>query len=212
MVSGGALHPLEILERVTEALERGARGGVAPNEVLVGLHPNDWERLEGVAEELTRELRAALLEQERTRGQRRVGDLRVTLEPSRRAAEGAPEVSARFVDTSIPVARRGASNPTRRMLRHRGVTLVLSDGRRVSVTHTPFVIGRSPDCDLALASLAVSREHAEIIKVADGFAIRDLGSRNGVVVAGERVAHAVLGPGVGATVGDVTIWVEGQQE
>ncbi|MEX2080718.1 MAG: FhaA domain-containing protein [Dehalococcoidia bacterium] len=207
-VSGGSLHPLEILERVSVALERGVRDGVAPNEVVVGFQENDWKRVEPVLEDLKAELRAAILEQERGKRRVRMGDLRVTLEASRQAAEGAPQVTTRFVDTSTREPRQGVSNPTRRMLRHQGVTLLISDGRRVPITHTPLTLGRGPENDVVLASLAVSREHAEIVKVADGFAVRDLGSRNGIVVDGERVDHAVLRAGQPVLLGDIQVWLE----
>lgn len=54
------------------------------------------------------------------------------------------------------------------------------------------VLGRGEDCDLQLEDSCCSRRHAEIERHADRFTIKDLGSRNGVVVNGERVAAAVL--------------------
>ena len=50
------------------------------------------------------------------------------------------------------------------------------------------VIGRSPDCDVVLASDSVSRQHAELVAHGDGtWSVRDLGSRNGTGVNGVRV-------------------------
>lgn len=50
-----------------------------------------------------------------------------------------------------------------------------------------MVIGRSPDCDVVLASESVSRQHAELVAHGSGWSVRDLGSRNGTGVNGTRV-------------------------
>jgi pSer/pThr/pTyr-binding forkhead associated (FHA) protein len=105
-----------------------------------------------------------------------------------------------------PVAvPRGA---TQRITRHRGVTLLLGDGTKVRLTHTPFSIGRGPGNDLVLVSFAVSREHARIISGPEGFVIEDLGSRNRLVVDGATVDRAVLEPGLAVRIGDIDLWLE----
>jgi pSer/pThr/pTyr-binding forkhead associated (FHA) protein len=48
-----------------------------------------------------------------------------------------------------------------------------------------ITIGRSRSCDVPLGSKFASREHARIVKTDDGWAIEDLGSRNGTVLNGE---------------------------
>lgn len=50
-----------------------------------------------------------------------------------------------------------------------------------------FVIGRSSSCHLALDDALVSRRHAVIHVGEEEVVVEDLGSRNGVVVNGERV-------------------------
>jgi len=54
------------------------------------------------------------------------------------------------------------------------------------------VIGRSPDCDVFLDDVTVSRRHAEVIREGDSFTIRDLGSLNGTYVNRKRIESAVL--------------------
>lgn len=49
-----------------------------------------------------------------------------------------------------------------------------------------FFIGRSPDCQLTLDDPLVSRRHAAIHVAGDRVTLEDLGSRNGVLVNGER--------------------------
>lgn len=48
-------------------------------------------------------------------------------------------------------------------------------------------IGRHSSCDLTILRHAVSRRHAEIVYDGDGYLLRDLGSRNGTYLNGERV-------------------------
>ncbi len=50
-----------------------------------------------------------------------------------------------------------------------------------------FVIGRSSSCNLSLDDALVSRRHAILRVAADGVAVEDLGSRNGVLVNGKRI-------------------------
>src|SRR5271163_688913 len=76
--------------------------------------------------------------------------------------------------------------------------LVVHDGdqkRTVTIDPLPFTIGRQPDRNLCLSTPQVSREHAVIQRDADGFLIKDLGSRYGTLVNGERKEQARLKPG-----------------
>ncbi len=55
------------------------------------------------------------------------------------------------------------------------------------------LIGRSPECDVFLDDVTVSRRHAEIVKHEDErFAIRDLGSLNGTFVNRRRIEDVDL--------------------
>ncbi len=49
------------------------------------------------------------------------------------------------------------------------------------------ILGRSPECTLALPSGQASRRHAAVCREADRVLIRDLGSTNGTFVNGEKV-------------------------
>ncbi|GIX01395.1 MAG: hypothetical protein KatS3mg112_0332 [Thermogutta sp.] len=60
-------------------------------------------------------------------------------------------------------------------------------GRSVRVTGPKFFIGRGEDCQLRPASDLVSRHHCVIIIEGDYVAVRDLGSKNGTYVNGQRV-------------------------
>ena len=54
------------------------------------------------------------------------------------------------------------------------------------------LVGRSPECDIFLDDVTVSRQHAEIVRDGDEFTIRDLGSLNGTYVNRRRIETAVL--------------------
>ncbi len=54
------------------------------------------------------------------------------------------------------------------------------------------LIGRSPECEIFLDDVTVSRRHAELSRDGESFSIRDLGSLNGTYVNRRRIESAVL--------------------
>jgi pSer/pThr/pTyr-binding forkhead associated (FHA) protein len=50
-----------------------------------------------------------------------------------------------------------------------------------------YVAGRAEGCALPLGVEEVSREHAAFVRGAEGVVVRDLGSKNGVIVGGARI-------------------------
>jgi pSer/pThr/pTyr-binding forkhead associated (FHA) protein len=54
-----------------------------------------------------------------------------------------------------------------------------------------FTIGRSAECDLAIADMTVSRVHATLERTADGWLLTDLSSTNGTRVNGWRARGRV---------------------
>ena len=86
------------------------------------------------------------------------------------------------------VARTATTRPAR--VAGWNVTLAggLAVGRVVEVPRTrPLVVGRSPQADLVLPTASASWEHCTVALDDDGVLIRDSGSTNGTVVAGEKV-------------------------
>jgi len=76
----------------------------------------------------------------------------------------------------------------------------------------PTVIGRSRDVELTVAHPMISRQHCEIYEVDGLLMIRDLGSLNGTVVAGQQIREAPLRPGDELTVGPLTFRAEYEYE
>jgi hypothetical protein len=65
-------------------------------------------------------------------------------------------------------------------------------GEAFAVDAGRTVVGRSPDCDVFLDDVTVSRRHAEIVRDGDRLVIRDLGSLNGTFVNRRRIDEAEL--------------------
>jgi serine phosphatase RsbU (regulator of sigma subunit)/pSer/pThr/pTyr-binding forkhead associated (FHA) protein len=60
-------------------------------------------------------------------------------------------------------------------------------GQRFTLAGDSALIGRQPDVDVYLESLAVSRQHARILREAGGYFIEDVGSSNGTFLNGTRI-------------------------
>ena len=70
--------------------------------------------------------------------------------------------------------------------------VLLWDGRDVSLDQGVTVIGRSSGCDIVVDDPNVSRRHAEIRRLGEGYSLVDLGSTNGTEVNGQRVGETSL--------------------
>ena len=68
-------------------------------------------------------------------------------------------------------------------------------GRRFALTDQPATLGRAPESGIRLDDFTVSRRHAHLAPVPEGYLIRDLGSLNGTYVDRERVEDRVLEDG-----------------
>jgi hypothetical protein len=82
----------------------------------------------------------------------------------------------------------------------RGPALVVRmGGGRTGESFVPTkeqtLIGRSPDCDIFLDDVTVSRRHAELLRDGERFTIHDLGSLNGTFVNRRRIESAELADG-----------------
>lgn len=78
-------------------------------------------------------------------------------------------------------------------------------GKEFDFSGLKMVLGRSPECELALADTSLSRRHAELMQVDGRIDFKDLGSANGITVGGKKVAEGKLEPGQRATFGGVVL-------
>jgi hypothetical protein len=75
--------------------------------------------------------------------------------------------------------------------------LLVNDGRseREVLLVGTIVVGRDPSCQLNDLDPLLSRRHAEFVPSGKGVTVRDLKSRNGILVNGDKVPEHVLKPG-----------------
>ena len=86
-------------------------------------------------------------------------------------------------------------------LRYLHHDLELSEGQ--------FVVGRSAGCQLSLDDPLVSRRHAMFVVSEDAVTVEDLGSRNGIIVNGQRAfARTHLAPGDRVVIGSQELTLE----
>jgi len=80
---------------------------------------------------------------------------------------------------------------------HEGATLVIRSGggragEAFNLTAERNTIGRSPDAEVFLDDVTVSRNHALLVRRRDGLYVDDLGSLNGTYVNGRRIESHCL--------------------
>ena len=105
----------------------------------------------------------------------------------------------------LRVASEGDSSPLPRVdsasvsgLGAGGAVLVVLRGPQegasftLDPSHAVVTIGRAPECELFLDDVTVSRKHAELTPVEDGWQLRDAGSLNGSYVNRRRIDAQVL--------------------
>jgi hypothetical protein len=194
------LQPVEIGRRLTREMDLlrqvGVSGLLAPNVFVIELSAEDASRFERISEVLARELADAAREHAATEGYAFVGPVEVELRRSGQLRAGRFRIFAEFVEGPgglLPAA------------------VVLADGTRVDIGEEPVVVGRLPDCTVALNDPNVSRRHAEFVRVSsgDGVVVRDLQSTNGTRVNGVPVHQQQLVDGDEVTVGTTVLRYEG---
>ncbi|MGE0450357.1 MAG: FHA domain-containing protein [Vicinamibacterales bacterium] len=85
--------------------------------------------------------------------------------------------------------------------------VVIDNGRqeRELLLSARIVIGRDPSCEINDPDPLLSRRHAEIVAGPQGAHIRDLSSRNGILVNGEKTRERTLQPGDVVQVGNLQL-------
>ena len=118
------------------------------------------------------------------------------------AVAGATMIYAPGADDAEPRARAGAGAAPREH------AMLIWDGRDVPLDRDVVVIGRSSDCDVVVDDPNVSRRHAEVRRIGDGYSLVDLGSTNGTEVNGQRIQETALMNGDVIGVGTTRITFE----
>jgi transcriptional regulator with GAF, ATPase, and Fis domain len=84
-------------------------------------------------------------------------------------------------------------------------SLTLSSAEVVRLPYQRITLGSAPDNDVTLSDETVSRYHAEILRVGEGYLLRDLDSTNGTTVDRVRVREAYLGAAAELILGEVQV-------
>jgi adenylate cyclase len=117
------------------------------------------------------------------------------------------------IDTLLAAPTGGVTTAENARAVHQGPRLLVESGRLmgtvVPLNEGELIIGRMPGCGLVLDDARASRRHAVVAKRGTSLEVRDLGSRNGVLVNGHAVQAAPLTDGDRITVGDTLIRVDG---
>jgi hypothetical protein len=199
------VRPVEIARKLTREMDEHKTISVSrtyvPNEYVVWLSPEDHERFDGVEREVIDELSAFLLEHARREKLALVSRPQITFDTDERLRLGEFGIQARLVRAAAEAveqadhghtmvystAARSQEELQGARSARRGRAMLLAEGKRYAVGPGGATIGRSRECDIVLADTNVSRRHAELRPLGDGWSITDLGSTNGVRVNGGDV-------------------------
>ena len=196
------VRPVEIARKLAREMEEHKTVSVSrtyvPNEYVVWLGPDDRQRFEGVEQDVADELAAYLLEHARrerlalvsrpqitfnTDARLRLGEFGIQARLVRPVAESVEQADHGHTMVYSTAARAQEDLDDARNVR-RGRAILVAEGKRYAVGPGGATIGRSRECDIVLSDSNVSRRHAELRPLGDGWTVTDLGSTNGVRVNG----------------------------
>jgi hypothetical protein len=199
------VRPVEIARKLAREMDEHKTVSVSrtyvPNEYVVWLGPEDRQRFEGVEHEVADELAAYLLEHARRERLALVSRPQITFDTDERLRLGEFGIQARLVRPAAEAVEQAdhghtmvystAARAQEDLHEARGAPagrpMFVAEGKRYAIGPGGATIGRSRECDIVLADSNVSRRHAEIRPLGDGWTITDLGSTNGVKVNGRAV-------------------------
>lgn len=193
------LQPVELGRRLAREMDLrrtvGVNGMVAPNHFEIALSQGDMDRFVTVIDALRRELVELAREHARTERYVFLGPVAVEIGVVESLTNGMFLVNGEMRE-------QPGGGPVG--------ALTTSDGRRITLGDESIVIGRHPECDIAVPDPNVSRKHAEIRRHGNDYVVVDLDSTNGTRVNGTWVTgERKLHDGDEVTVGATTIRFEG---
>ncbi len=177
--SRGSIRPIELGRRLVREMDanrsvdvKGRR--IVPNDFTVTLNPIDHAGFNDIEDALVAELVEAAREYAREESYHFMGPVAVRL----------------VVDNDLKSGRFGIVG----QLKQGGAelilgSLVLPSGERIDIGPDPITIGRLPECRISVNDSNISRRHAEVRPGPGAFVVADLGSTNGTMVNGIRIAQ-----------------------
>lgn len=205
-----AVQPVEISAALNREVDNSAQilsreRRLVPNQFHVELSDADLDRLEGMGPRLTEELRTMLRDYAQEQSYVFAGPVEIDLE----SAEDLTTGRFRVRSQAMSAVSTPGGDPTDTQVR-RATAVLEINGLRHPLAPPGITVGRGTDADLRLDDPGVSRRHAEIRVVDDGFgnptiSVHDLGSTNGINVNGRQVDDAVLTDGSTLRIGSTTM-------
>jgi pSer/pThr/pTyr-binding forkhead associated (FHA) protein len=204
-----------------------------PNEYTVFLSPADHEQFAGYEENLCDELQEYLAEHARRERYVLLSPPSVRLEtdddlelglfgiqtrlaripaaaaepapaPPRPRAPAAPAAATAIFIPPVELPPEPAAAPVAQPATVEVAVVTIGEQRHELGTHA-VTLGRSKECDIQVMDPNVSRRHAQIRPVDDGYTLVDLGSTNGIEVDGRRVSELALEDGSRFTIGSTEV-------
>ena len=192
------LQPVELAKRIQRDMDAGRTIGAdghtwVPNRFVFGLSAEDHARFAAAESAIAAELSQVVTGTARERGWGLMGPPEIVLEEAAGLKRGSFRCEASLNASADPA---GAIPPA-------VAELNLLEGDRRSGTSFAIskpltTIGRLAECDVTIEDPATSRQHAEIRQTGAGvFALVDMGSTNGTIVNGARLASGGAGQPLG---------------
>lgn len=211
------VQPAEVAKKLERAMEEqyvvAVDGVIVPNSYEVLLHPADLATFTAFRGSLVEEMEQWLREVAREERYRFVGPVSVRFASEEGIPRRSIQVQAAIVDApteqaaepvddevytrDYQVVRTAAGSPACR------IKVLTGDqaGHVFIVGGRAATIGRALDNDLVIPSTDISRHHARLEQIADGYRLVDLASTNGTRVNGQPVTEQALAPGDTLTLG-----------
>lgn len=176
------LQPVEITSALRRELDTKAavvsRDRIlVPNTFTVLLAPGDYERMIALGDTLIDELTQLVQQHAAAQHYSFAGGISIRCERSTNLSQGMVEIASSNAKGAV------TWNPVLDIA-----------GKRYPITHSHTVIGRGSDADITVDDSSISRRHVEILWDGTRAEVNDLGSTNGSLLNGNKVATAPLAP------------------
>ncbi|WP_426247201.1 FhaA domain-containing protein [Nocardioides sp. LHG3406-4] len=208
-----AVQPVEISAALQREVDNNAQilsrdRRLVPNDFHVELSGTDLDRLAPYDNAMARELTEQLEDHADQQGYVFPGPVTISFEPAEDLTTGRFRIRSR---AQASVTGAGADEATRTTSRRVRAVLEIN-GTRHPLNPPGLVIGRGSEADVRINDPGVSRRHVEFQVAASGetgldLSVRDLGSTNGMLVDGHKMARASLRDGSTVRIGNTTMLV-----
>lgn len=176
------LQPIEITSALRRELDTKAavvaRDRIlVPNRFTVNLASEDYERMNGLGSPLIDELTQLAQRHATAQHYSFSGPVSITLQKQPGLSKGMIEIESVNVKGTVA-----------------WVPVLDISGKRYPIVKSRTVIGRGSDADITVDDSSISRKHVEVLWDGKHGQVNDLGSTNGSLLNGEKVAKAPLAP------------------